>query len=887
MKLKKMVLRNFRNYLNETSFDLSKNITILYGDNGNGKSSFFDAIEWCITDDVSRFNNNIEEKKDVLSNSNMNLNDECSVAIYFGDYILKRSFKKINKDYYSNMQIVLINTVDNTRVIGKVRVEKKLKEIVQKNSEEYWSSELLSQAYILSQSQITNFITKDTRKDRYKSLASIMGFEKINTLRSNLIKTSDVVQVKINQIKENRTLLETRKLEQLKHLEEQMDKSKLTEIDIKEKFDIRDNSEKLNQIKTKKSIIDNQLSEINKVYIYKKNNLSAYEKAINDKENTIINVEKDISEKTDYRKNLLKEVDVAEQILIQINKDKEQEKKQKSKIENLNNLLNRLEENKYKYDDDLLNKILMNLETNKSKISKMKYAVENVEMFKNKKIQNDLIEKKISQLKGESIKNQEKLIEVANEKNNLITEFSEGEVLKNIQNILNLVENANEISKENKKFENNCPVCDSEVKNVSRHFDRKIEKLINESGTHKELIQNNVKRREKLEGLNKDILRQEKELSSKMKNYEKNILDNSNYLARLENNSLFEILYFEKKCIELQSILDNLIKEEKYLIENVGIIKEINELKIDMKLSKNMLRSNNNFSIEEVTTNKEKNISQISVIEKNLRTYKEIIDKEKKDMNDLIISKKIIDSIAKKYNIDNYDKLIDYLSKEKLEIAEQEKKIVSSFEKSEQINVLNSLKGNIEILKNEELDNDSLSKYFEDKFVGISEKIELLNNRFGNKTSEFLNNDNSTITKYYRYLNPNPTEFDELYFEISNTDELDIEVKNQSNCLNANYILSSGQLNVLAISVFIATNMAQNFSLFDFIAIDDPIQNMDDVNRFSITDVLSEINRQLIFSTHDFDYLNLFLKKNDYRLDDIAVYHLNSEKNEYKNLLIS
>lgn len=113
MKLKKMVLRNFRNYLNETSFDLSKNITILYGDNGNGKSSFFDAIEWCITDDVSRFNNNIEEKKDVLSNSNMNLNDECSVAIYFGDYILKRSFKKINKDYYSNMQIVLINTVWN------------------------------------------------------------------------------------------------------------------------------------------------------------------------------------------------------------------------------------------------------------------------------------------------------------------------------------------------------------------------------------------------------------------------------------------------------------------------------------------------------------------------------------------------------------------------------------------------------------------------------------------------------------------------------------------------------------------------------------------------------------------------------------------------------
>lgn len=886
MKLKKMILRNFRNYLNETSFDLSKNITILYGDNGNGKSSFFDAIEWCITDDISRFNNNIEEKKDIFANSNMELNEECSVSIYFDDYILKRSFKKIKEDSYSNTQISLISAVNNRKISGKVRVEKKLNEIVQKNGEEYWSSELLSQAYILSQSQINNFITKDTRKDRYKSLASIMGFEKINTLRGNLIKISNEIQVKINETRENSISLEEKKLEQIKYLEEQMNELKLTENDIKEKFDIKVNSEKLNQIKTKTSMFTNQLSEINKAYIHEKKDLNTYEIAIKDKEHTIVNAESFIRTKREEREVLLKGIKDLEQILLQVKKDNERVKIQKSKFEKVSELLNRLEENEFIYDDELLNTILTNIERNKRKKSKVEYAVENVEIFKKKKNQNSLIEKEILRLKVESKRNQAKIEEISKEKNDLVIEFSEGEVLKNIQSILNLVENANEISKGNKEFENNCPVCDSEIKNISDHFNSKINKLLDESGTYKGIIEKNVKRREEIEHLHNFILRKEKVISSEINNYEKEFLDNSNYLVQSENNSLFENLNFKKDHTELKVILDNLIDEDKFLNENVDMIKEIEKLKSDMKLFENLI-NNRSFSIEEITKNKERNSVEILKIDKELKLCEETINKNKRDLNNLIISKGIIEPIAKIYSIENYDNLINYLNDEKLKLIEQEKKIVRSFEQSEKINELNNFKENIEKLKKEEISNNSLSKYFEKKSEEISGKIKLLNSRFGNQTSEFLNNDNSTITKYYRYLNPNPTEYDELYFEISNTDELDIKVKNQSSSLNANYILSSGQLNVLAISVFIATNMAQTFSLFDFIAIDDPIQNMDDVNRFSITDVLSEINRQLIFSTHDFDYLNLFLKKNDYRLDDIAVYYLNSEKNEYKNLLNS
>ncbi|MGR5941917.1 AAA family ATPase [Bacillus pacificus] len=40
MKINKLYIKNFRNYIGEHEFDLSKKITILFGENGYGKSTF-------------------------------------------------------------------------------------------------------------------------------------------------------------------------------------------------------------------------------------------------------------------------------------------------------------------------------------------------------------------------------------------------------------------------------------------------------------------------------------------------------------------------------------------------------------------------------------------------------------------------------------------------------------------------------------------------------------------------------------------------------------------------------------------------------------------------------------------------------------------------------
>lgn len=125
-----------------------------------------------------------------------------------------------------------------------------------------------------------------------------------------------------------------------------------------------------------------------------------------------------------------------------------------------------------------------------------------------------------------------------------------------------------------------------------------------------------------------------------------------------------------------------------------------------------------------------------------------------------------------------------------------------------------------------------------------------------------------------------------MHFNIDDVNSsLELEIVNNDSTVRADNVLSSGQLNVLAIAIFIAKNIGQKDSLIDFIAIDDPIQNMDDINQFSMIDVLSQLKKQVIFTTHDSKYVNLFLKKNELRLDHISVYYLDAENNSYRNIL--
>lgn len=104
MILKDIRIKNFRSYYGETEFSLSEGLTLIIGGNGDGKTTFFEALEWL-------FNTTAEDTKEsnisAMRKSELEIgeNDEVSVSITFeheGDKELEKSFtfERISADSY-------------------------------------------------------------------------------------------------------------------------------------------------------------------------------------------------------------------------------------------------------------------------------------------------------------------------------------------------------------------------------------------------------------------------------------------------------------------------------------------------------------------------------------------------------------------------------------------------------------------------------------------------------------------------------------------------------------------------------------------------------------------------------------------------------------------
>ncbi len=76
-------------------------------------------------------------------------------------------------------------------------------------------------------------------------------------------------------------------------------------------------------------------------------------------------------------------------------------------------------------------------------------------------------------------------------------------------------------------------------------------------------------------------------------------------------------------------------------------------------------------------------------------------------------------------------------------------------------------------------------------------------------------------------------------------------------------ILSSSQMNVLAVSVFLALNLGTPALPLQVAILDDPLQSLDDLNLLGLIDLLRRTRdrRQLMISTHDSRFAALLERK--------------------------
>lgn len=874
VRLNQVKIKNFRNFQGEHKFDFFKGITIFLGDNGNGKSSIFDAIQWCISGKIARFgNNSTESLRNILIN---NKADDCFVEMLFSNNLkLKRSISR-------NSNITVSCQDENGRIVrGEENVKGCVNEAFKKLQNSNFDFQESLKASLLAQDQVLNLIANDGPKDRYRSISSILGMDEITNLKQNFEKVRNLIENKISDKRKSEKECE----EEIESQKSKLKKYKELNIEKISEFNFDDKQNEKIRLMKEKDQIKNTLDNFNLLQV----KIGGIIQNLNLITETINTIDFDIKRLKSEKEEIIKDCALIDSDFEQNEKNIEQaEKEEKLLFQN-----KKYQDELKKIENKLLNfelsievdeNIQQRLYESQRSLDKYTYTLS---MFKeyNDLLQNrenipkfiDELKQKFNQLDIELQEKQNKII-------SLKSEFLSDEK-NDIDLLVKMVQEASEFVNVHKNFKNNCPVCNQRVVNISKHLDERVDYLLHKINIATERISNNKRRIKEVEGEILNIKDERNLTKSNISNlklqYEEvekkiNIIE-GDYLYTKENFNLDS----DKLILKINDLHDNIEKQTQYL----QLKNEKHKLKLKLEEISGMEFSGLNLERllekKELLNGKQDDLlAQRKKVEENIERLQISLD-DCKSMN------KLINECSKFYGISSNIDLSKFLINLK---DEKEKKIdvlSQELKRYEDIIVYNNLKDN---LFNKEVRLQHIKKSIINlkiKYDIVGKEITHINDLYS--FSRIVNSNRSVIQRYFNYLNPNVSTYRNLYFNIDDkANTLDIEIKNNNNrTVKATSVLSSGQLNVLAISIFIAKNISQFNSDIDFIAIDDPIQNMDDINQFSMIDVLSQLNKQVIFTTHDAKYVNLFLKKNEVRLNDISVYYLDAENDSYDNILES
>lgn len=923
IRLKEVYIKNFRGYgENENEedkyfkfTDLDKDFILLNGYNGYGKTSFFEAIEWCLTDSVERlkkfknyYNGKILKKSFYLkfysSDEDKHIRNkrEISVKLIFNnDLIIVRKTKcnklKLtpNDSYISEVEVYKNGVrVEENNVLN-------LNDFINNNEGKEYIHGLLNTNF-LGQENINDFIRATNTIERKKTLLRLLNLEDISIIKekSERIKKSKAIR---NTIAQNNELIEKINGYKIK-IDERFFNNNWGTIEQyidtlnkeKEKYCdfIKNNSEFYSTNKDvigecNEFTIDNCINKIQKFKLLSKNIMKKIENAkveITELKNVNDKIEKiNLCNKFIKKDKLITSIEFASNI--NIDEINESYSKYNTKyiyndkeIKKLNN------EKELLYDKYLYNKLVSNYFKNKFRVYidfrdmrikedfwnsyKVFWSDLKIDIIQNcekDKISEDIvnsIEKEINEdIYENRYKNlNEKLtilnhnIEIANLRYNELTNNnnSYNKLLKDVKNYIL-----------NNKLLDECPICynndfsNEKYKSKFKNYipkETNLESLMNIIDLTISEGDNNCKIL--LENLNKLSI-QKNDLIEKINNEIIKAIEGKFTDLYYKVHNIFETIYSSK-----QEKIDLLFQENSRLIRQLKEMKtnkdRYNECikNITEKISEVKVESLNNKvlmqMILELKLVQEKVISEM--IAKEIFLYEPSKDEvvEKRDIYINQLDKIYITYIAEPQNLKRDIRLKEIVVKifsEQLDILNK----INFYELPDEYEeILSSISKNK--YKIDEIQAETLILK---KYLSNAEKI--LNNVTKEEVKIFneLSKENTLISWIYNQINPHPYYRDII---IDLDDNGGIIFKGSTEEVIYDQIFSAAQLNILALSIFLGLGIPSNYTELEQLYLDDPIQSMDDTNVLALIDVFraiidSKSSRSLMVSSHDNDFSKL------------------------------
>ena len=110
MIIKEIAIRNFRSYYGENKFVFSDGLTLVIGDNGDGKTTFFEALQWLFN--TTTENNSIDNASEMRkSKLEIGESDEVAVSMLFehdGEKSIEKrfTFERASEDTFKTSSII-------------------------------------------------------------------------------------------------------------------------------------------------------------------------------------------------------------------------------------------------------------------------------------------------------------------------------------------------------------------------------------------------------------------------------------------------------------------------------------------------------------------------------------------------------------------------------------------------------------------------------------------------------------------------------------------------------------------------------------------------------------------------------------------------------------
>ncbi|RII32263.1 hypothetical protein D2A34_23865 [Clostridium chromiireducens] len=868
MKIEKIEIKNFRGIGNNgINIRLAEsNIVLIYAPNGFGKTSIIDSIEWGLTGNISHLNE--------ISTVDKKRFNKCQMINFFSGKEGKKTNAEIKIIFDNGEKLTRKNkqTQKGDFDGGELDNESIFQSLLRNKDNEINFCENFYHTHMLGQDTINSFLCNQRSEDREKKLFNIIGIDRYNklfdsikhgeyklqTLIQNINKYTDEIETlkeSIENCEPHKVLIET----EFKSFEDVNDFIFNIQHNLTQQKEVIDNIDEniLSKITNKDIEVNEKYENITNLLKLSNNKLEELKK-INEKIDKSIEIREKIKEIDELYIKLQDFISFAfiDQNIDILNKRITEEKK----ISRYNNQFQRIKKIKKKFreiNDKVMSNVVnikyfRNLEILEAKdIDKLKELIQFFEAnFKIDSIITKSLIKEYINIKKEYARK----LETETKLRNNIAKLGKvrDEIIKFYSVNVKFVEDNKDNINKNKR----CPLCNSEV--TADAIISNIKKILDINDSSYDEMKKSI-----------DIINNEiKNLLIKLKDIKKNmdlaldtILKIVEDTQQGKNQSIINIesIVVEKlKAAKIKKDIE--VKKQNKIKKHIEmLIKRKYFTKIDEVLNKQVLagimynirvevNKKHKMLIEKEILPKEKVMSELIDSPEFLHNFKQDLDKydpyQNRTIEEINSNKEIIKNKFKK--ISSLNKYIKD-STEKISL-----KIIRQLEKYEKLK--------ISVLELQEKNN---------KLVMIKSIIESIQDS-STKTNEKIIKkyilDNKLVHQIYKNINPHPIHKD---INIESSNGLIFKLNNEFERVQADYIFSSAQKNVLALSIFLGFAFQQSWSNLDQIFIDDPIQNMDDINVVGFVDILRNLfsneskmnNKTIVLTTHDEKFRNLVKMK--------------------------